>query len=112
MLLLLLVIAVYSHYFDDVVLLCTLTLASLQICIHHVIRGEWGHSSTVQSLLALPAFSETLLSQILARIDELLSLYGANLVWVQMATAGLVHQYRGLGDEVVLYDEFLWVDEV
>ena len=33
-------------------------------------------------------------------------------MWVQMATAGLVHQYRGLGDEVVLYDEFLRVDEV
>lgn len=58
----------------------------------------------------MSTFSEAFLCQVLARVDELLSI--ARAYAVQSTACCLVHQDGRLRDEVVLSDELLRVDEV
>ena len=71
--------------------------------------GERGDEAGVP-LLALSALRESLLREVLAGVDELLGLATVNGThgWPALAT----HQNRRHGEEVVLTDKFLRVDEV
>ena len=60
-------------------------------------------------MLALSTLCKTLLREVFARIYELLSLHSASVV--EFATACRIHEDGGDGNEIILHDEFLWVDK-